>query len=106
MALIHSTSAQTATAVSGQVLTWYKDETEILHAKTPPSDYAYIQPSHEPLSLESIFVWFDGVIVHPTQWTYDTFAGFPAVRIFFPTDPSLSADGISNKLTIIYPSTQ
>lgn len=105
MAIIQSTTVRPQPpGTGGQSLVWHRDDTEITFAKVPPSNYAYIEPSHEPLSETSIAVWFDGVIVNPSEWVYDTFAGFPAVRLLFPTDPALSADGLSNKITIVYPS--
>lgn len=105
MAIINSTTVrQTSGGGGGQTLTWYRDDTTITLPRTPPTNYAIIQPSAQPISETSIGVWFDGVYVNPSEWVFDSFAGFPAVRMLFPTDPALSADGISNKLTIVYPS--
>lgn len=66
-----------------------------------PASTALLSLSNSPINAASVDVWYDGAILHPSAWTLETTPS-PRIRLEFETDPTLSADGISNKIYVRY----
>lgn len=100
MALIQSSGSTGTSGGGGGSYDWAFQSFEIAIPVTPPTTYATLPLSFTPVNVYAAIVWSEGQPLHPSE--YELIAG-PTIRLLFPIDPTLSADGTVWRIAIQYP---
>lgn len=87
----------------GTSIAWQKDAFESTVVTSPPATYVRFLLSFTPISAFAVDVWFDGMLLHFDDWVLEDIGDGPQIRLLFPVDPSLGADGTKNVIEIRYP---
>lgn len=101
MALIQSSGAPQSGGGGGGSYDWAMQTFEVSVAVNPPTTYANFPLTFPPVNVNGILIWSEGQPLFPDQYQLIG----QSIRLLFPIDPTLSADGISWKIAIQYPYT-
>lgn len=69
---------------------------------SPPVTYISLPLTYTPVSPQSIWVWFDGMMLNPEDWVYEDIGNGPTIRPLFALDPAQSPNGVNNVFYIQY----
>ena len=102
MALIQS-SGVTSASSGGCSYDWAYQSFEITVSATPPVTYVSLPLNFEPVGVYSAMVWSEGQFLHPDEYVIEDMGAGPTIRLLFPIDPTMGANGTSWFVSIQYP---
>jgi hypothetical protein len=56
-----------------------------------------------PISTFAVSVWWNGMLLHFSDWVLEDMGDGPQIRLLFYFDPTTGADGTKNILEVTYP---
>lgn len=88
---------------SGGAYAWQKDNFETFDTQVPPVTYVRFLLGFTPVSAFAVNVWWNGQILHFSDWVLEDIGDGPQIRLLFPFDPSTGTDGTKNIIEVTYP---